>query len=259
VTGLCDGFEVILMALSLRRKLTIISLLVYWPGLFVFAHIPIPLLVYKAQVSDKSLHFLAYLVLVFLFWFAISPDRKVDFRHAPMWLVLFVVVCYGAIDELAQRYVGRMSDLKDFYADLAGIGAGFVIVGSFTFWPGLLVVTGIAVFLLTNLARVNPAELLPRTSTIFYLGAYAFFTMVWILYMHLFVPLKAPRPKWLIAALILPVGFLAIVKLFSVILEKPFSAQSVVISAGAIVAVVLTAYGIALFRGGFERIQSDSV
>src|SRR4030042_647093 len=101
------------MALSRRQKLTIISLLVYWPGVFILAHIPIPQLVYKAQVSDKSLHFLVYLVLVFLLWFTISPDKKVNWRKAAAWWVLFVVVWYGVVDEVLQGYVGRSCDIID--------------------------------------------------------------------------------------------------------------------------------------------------
>ena len=54
------------MALSLRRKLTVIVLALYWPSLFILAHIPIPKVVREADVSDKSLHFLAYLLLTFL-------------------------------------------------------------------------------------------------------------------------------------------------------------------------------------------------
>jgi len=192
------------MVLSRRQKLTIISLLVYWPGVFILAHIPIPQLVYKAQVSDKSLHFLAYLVLVFLLWFAISPDKKVNWRKATVWWVLFVVVWYGVVDELLQGYVGRNCDVTDFFADLAGTLAGLILFSFFTFWPVLLVVMGTTIFALTNLTRANLAELLPITNAMFHLFAYGFFTMLWLQYIHLFLPMKAPKPKWMIAALALP-------------------------------------------------------
>src|SRR4030042_2153286 len=147
------------MVLSRRQKLTIISLLVYWPGVFILAHIPIPRLVYKAGVSDKGLHFIAYLILVFLLWFAISPNRKVNWRKAAAWLVLIVVVWYGVFDEVLQGYVGRTCDIRDFFADLAGTVAGLVLFTFFTFWPVLLAVTGIAIFILTNLIRANLADL----------------------------------------------------------------------------------------------------
>ena len=192
------------MALQHRQKLTIIFLLLYWPSLFILAHIPIPLFVRRAGVSDKSLHFLAYLILVFLLWFAIGPDRKVKWRRAAVWWILFVVVWYGAFDEWLQARVGRSGNVADFLADLVGTVAGLILLSFFTFWPALLMVTGITIFLLTNLARVNPANLLPITNTVFHPFAYGFFTMLWIRYIHLFLPMKAPKPKWVIAALALP-------------------------------------------------------
>lgn len=219
----------------------------------MLAHIPIPELVYRAQVSDKSLHFLAYLVLVFLLWFAISPNRKVNWRKAAVWWVLFAVVWYGVIDELLQRYVGRSCDVTDFLANLAGALTGLILFTLFTFWPAFLAATGITVFLLTNLARANLADLLPVTSVMFYLLAYGFFTVLWIQYMHLFLSLKAPQPKWLIWALVLPTGFLLTVKLFSVILGKDFSVRNVIISAAGIVAVVVAIFLLSLFRRYFTR------
>ncbi|MHC4708253.1 MAG: VanZ family protein, partial [Planctomycetota bacterium] len=250
-------FWMVPMALSLRQKLTIISLLIYWPTIFVLAHIPIPEVVEKAAVSDKSLHFLAHLILVFLLWFAICPDRRVNWRGAVVWLILLTAIGYGGADELLQRYVGRTCAVTDFLANVVGAFAGLILVTFFTFWRGLLVVTALAVFLLTNLARVNPAELLPVTSTVFYVFAYAFLTALWVQYVRLFWLLKAPQAKWLIAAIVPPVGFLAIVKLFSTILDKPFEVRSVLLSAGGIAVVVLTVYVVALFRWHYDQVRSN--
>jgi VanZ family protein len=244
------------MVLSHRQKLTILLLLLYWPGVFILAHIPIPQLVYKAQVSDKSLHFLVYLVLVFLLWFAISPNKKVNWRKAAVWWVLFVVVWYGAVDEWLQGYVGRTCDFMDFFADLTGTLAGLILFSFFTFWPVLLVVMGTTIFTLTNFTRANLADLVPITNAMFHLFAYGFFTMLWLQYIHLFLPMKAPKPKWMIAALALPIGFLLTVKLFSVIFGKDFVVQDVIISTVGIITVVATIYLIALFRRGLT--QNDS-
>ncbi|MFZ0034975.1 MAG: VanZ family protein [Sedimentisphaerales bacterium] len=237
------------MVLSHRQKLTILLLLLYWPGLFILAHIPIPQLVYKAQVSDKSLHFLAYLILTFLLWFAISPNKKVNWRKASVWWILLVVVWYGVVDEVLQGYVGRNCDVKDFFADLAGTLAGLILFSFFTFWPVLLVVTGTTIFALTNFTRANLAELVPITNAIFHFFAYGFFTVLWIQYIHLFLPMKAPKPKWMIAASAPPIGFLLTVKLFSVIFGKDFGVQDVIISIAGVTTVVATIYLIALFRG----------
>ena len=236
------------MALSRRQKLTIISLLVYWPGIFILAHIPIPQLVYKAGVSDKSLHFLAYLILAFLLWFAISPNKKVNWRRAAVWWVLLVVVWYGVADELLQGYVGRSCDVMDFFANLVGTFAGLILFSFLTFWPVFLVVMGITIFTLTNLARANLADLLPITNAVFHLFAHGLFTVLWIQYIHLFLPTKAPKPKWLIVALALPMGFLLIVKLFSIIFGRYFVVRDIILSVAGITAVVATVYLIALFR-----------
>ena len=236
------------MALSHRQKLTIISLLFYWPVIFILAHVPIPLFVRRAGVSDKSLHFLAYLILVFLLWFAISPDRKVNWRKAAVWWILLVMVWYGAFDEWLQVYVGRNPDVMDFFADLVGALAGLILLSIFSFWSASLVVTGITIFLLTNLARANPAELLPITNAVFHPFAYGFFTMLWIRHIHHFLSMKAPQPKWLIVASALPIAFLLSVKLFSVISGRYFGVWDVIISIVGIAAVVVTVFLIALFR-----------
>ncbi|MHC4572290.1 MAG: VanZ family protein [Planctomycetota bacterium] len=241
------------MTSSVRQKLTIILLLVYWPAIFILAHIPIPQWVYKAKVSDKSLHFLAYLILTFLLWFAISPNRKVNWRKAAVWWVLLVVVWYGVVDELLQAYVGRSCDVMDFFANLVGTFAGLILFSFFTFWPVSLMVIGITIFTLTNLTRANLADLLPITNAMFHLLAYGFLTMLWLQYINHFVLLKASKTKWLIGALALPIGFLLIVKLSSVILGKDFEAKDVIISVAGITAVVATTYLTDLFHRKFIR------
>ncbi len=238
------------MTLSRRQKLTIISLLLYWPIIFILAHIPIPRLVREAGVSDKSLHFLAYLVLVFLLWFAIRPDRKVNWRRATVWWVLLVIVWYGVVDELLQGFVvGRSCDIMDFFANLTGVLAGLILFTFLTFWPALLVVTGIVIFVSANLTRANLADLLPPVANVpFHLFAYAFFTVLWIRHIHLFLSLKAPEPKWLMTALALPTGLLLAVKLFSAISGKNLAVQDTILSAVGIATVVGITYLAALFR-----------
>ena len=244
------------MLIHRRQKLIIISLLIYWPLIFVLAHIPIPQLVRKAGVSDKILHLVAYLLLVFLMWFAISPDGKVNWRKAVAWWVLLVAVSYGIVDELLQSVIaGRSCDIMDFFADLAGVLTGLVLFAFFTFWPAFLVVTGITIFALTNLTRVNLADMLPVTYTAFLLFSHGFLTILWIQNMHLFLSLRAPKIKWLIVASALPIGFLLAVISFSIISRRVFRLQDAIIAAVGIIAVVITIYSIGLFR---RRRMQDS-
>jgi len=236
------------MALSLRQKIMIASLVPYWIVLFIFAHRPIPEWMYKAEVSDKWLHFLAYLILVFLLWFSISPERKVNWRRAIVWWVVLGLALYGGVDEVVQDYVGRTCDIMDFLANLAGIFAGLVIFSFVTFWPALLVVTAVTVFGLTNLAKANIAELLPVTDAVFHFVAYVCLTLLWIRFMKLYLMLKAGKIGWLMVALGMPLGFLFMVKLSSVILGRYSQPRDILIAASAILVVAGTAQAAAIFR-----------
>ena len=229
----------------------------YWPIIFILAHIPIPQLVRKAGVSDKIIHFVAYLVLVFLLWFAISPDRKVNWRRASAWWILLVTVFYGVIDELLQGVIAsRSCDAMDFLADLVGVLTGLILFAFLTFWPAFLVITGITIFAMTNLSRVNLADLLPVTYVVFLLLSYGFFAMLWIQNIRLFLTLKAPKLKWLIVASALPTVFLVAVKMFSIVTGRDFRQRDVIIAATGIAAVVITTYFVGLFH--CRRIQAST-
>lgn len=227
------------MGLLRRQNLVIILLLFYWPTLFVLAHIPIPRLVREAGVSDKVLHFLAYMILVFLIWSAISPDKRVAWRKAAVWWVLLVVSLYGVVDELLQGCVaGRSCDVADFLANLAGVVVGLIVLSVLAFWPASLLITGIVIFGLTNCIRANLAEIVPVTNTAFHLFSYAFFTALWIRYMSSLLFRRARDPKWLIVASALPVGLLLVVKFGSLILGRTFGIQDIIVSVIGIAAVV---------------------
>jgi VanZ family protein len=237
------------MTFSHQQKIAACVLVLYWPALFMLAHVPIPQVVQEANVSDKGLHFLAYLVLTFLIWFAVSGDRKVKWRRAAPWLVLFIIVMYGILDERLQSYVaGRSCDVRDFITDLAGALAGLILSSFLTFWPAGLLVAAALIFCVTNITRVNLADLLPVTNAVFHLVAYAILTVLWINCIHLFSAAKAPKVKWLMVAFSGPAGFLIIVKLFSAITGKDFALYDIIISVGAIAAVVAVFYVGALFR-----------
>jgi len=202
---------------------------------------------------------MAYLVLVFLIWCAINPDKKVNWRKAVVWWVLLISLCYGVIDELLQGVVvGRSCDVMDFFADLWGVLTGLILLTFFTFWPAFLAVTGITIFALTNVTRVNLADLLPVTYRVFLLFSYGFFAELWIQNMRLFLPFKAPKLKWLIVASALPIGFLVAVKLFSVISGREFRLQDVIVATAGILTAVITVYLIELFRCRQIRTSTDA-
>ncbi len=246
------------MAGSRYRKLAIVSLLIYWPTLFILAHVPVPRLVRSAEVSDKALHFLAYLILTFLLWFVFNLDRKARRRRAAVCWVVLVAATYGIVDEVLQGYVGRSCDVMDFGADLAGVLTGLIVLSLFSFWPAAAVVLGIVIFGLSNVARVNPAELLPLTNAMFHLFAYAGFTFLWICCIRPFASLIPPSPKWLMAAPALPVALLLVVKGYSARLGRGFAIQEVILSLAGIAVVVGIVWAASFFRRNRLKTQEPS-
>jgi VanZ family protein len=235
------------MALSLRHRITIGLLASYWPALFVFAHIPVPMWVRRAGVSDKVLHFLVYLVLVFLVWFAVSPNVRVSLRRAATWWVSLILVVYGIVDELVQGLVGRSCDIRDFGADVAGTATGLVLFSFLPFWPAALVVMGVVIFGVTNLTRVSLADLLPITNAMFHVVAHAVFTLLWIRNAELLPGTRNSGLRWVSTALAGPMALLLTVKVFSAILRRKFEWRDVVASIAGIligVAVVVLARAI---------------
>ena len=248
------------MTLSLERKIAAVVLALYWPVLFVFAHIPVPQVVREAGVSDKNLHFLGYLVLVYLLWFAARGDEKVNWRSLGPWWILAIMALYGVFDEWSQNYVaGRTCDVQDFLADVVGTVGGLVLFSVFAFWPAGLLVTAIVIFGVTNITRADLARLMPVTSAAFHLFAYAVFTALWVQYIRRFPSvLLTPRAgaKWLTAAVAGPLALLLIVKLFSVIAGRAFTVRDMLISAGGVGMIVAVVYLAALFRRA-ERDAAD--
>lgn len=231
------------MTLSHQQKIVACVLALYWPALFVLTHVPIPRVVREADVSDKSLHFLTYLILAFLFWSVVSGNRKVNWRRAAPWLVLFVIVIYGILDELLQSCVaGRSSDIRDFFSDLAGAVAGLILSSFLSFWPAGLVVMATFIFGITNVTRANLSDLLPVTNAVFHFLAYAILTVLWVQCMHLVPAVKVPKAKRFILAVAGPAGFLIIVKLSSIIAGRDLALSDIFIAFGAITAVAIGFY-----------------
>ena len=224
------------MSLSRRHKFTIGALILYWTILFVLAHIPIPQVVRRAHVSDKSLHFLAYLILSFLLWYALNPNRKVNWRRAAAWWVFLAIAVYGVIDELLQGLmVERSCDVRDYIANLVGTLTGMILCSLLNFWLALLIAVGISIFTLTNVARANLTDLIPITNAMFQFFAYGFFTLVWVQNIHLYLSPKFRKGKWIIASVAPPIVFLLCVKLFSKILGREFFIKDMLISTAGII------------------------
>ncbi|NQV36088.1 MAG: VanZ family protein [Phycisphaeraceae bacterium] len=150
----------------MRKKLTLISVIIYWPAIFFLTHTPLPKVVHQANLSDKHLHFMVYFILVFLLWGAIKPYSKVTWSKPTVWIILAVTVWYGVMDEWLQGFVhGRTADVHDFWADLAGTLTSLAILSILSFWPALITMSAMAVFVCVNSAKADITQLLPFTST----------------------------------------------------------------------------------------------
>ncbi len=233
------------MSLSGQQKITASLLILYWSALFVATHIPIPASVRQADVSDKGLHLLANLILIFLFWFTVSDGRKADWRKAGPWLVLAITLAYAAFDELSQSLIpGRSCDPRDLVADLTGTCMGLAAFSFFSFWPAGLLLTAAAILIWANIAQTNLADSIPAANLLFHLVCYSVLTAMWIQCLRLFMPAINPRrtrAKWLLTASAASVVLLVITKLFSITFDKEWAVENVFFSAAA-TAVVITVF-----------------
>ena len=239
------------MALLLQRKITIVVLALYWPTLFVFAHIPIPRVVREAEVSDKGLHFLAYLILVYLLWFAVRGEQKVSWRGIGPWCILAGLAVYGVFDEWSQSFVaGRSCDIQDFFADMTGTFTGMILFSVFAFWPAGLSVAAIVIFGLINVTSADLGDLMPVASGAFHLFAYAVFAAFWVQCIrHSRFGVRLPKTgiNHLAVILAAPTALLLFVKLFSLIFDRAFGVRDMIISAGGIGVVLAGVYLTPLF------------
>jgi VanZ family protein len=220
-----------------QRKIIIIFLALYWVSLIFLAHIPIPESVRRANVSDKSLHFLAYLVLTFLLWFSIKPQQKVNWGEFPVWIILVGLTAYGAIDEVIQSFVGRTCDIFDISANLSGIVFGLLLLTFLSFRPAALFISGIVIFAVANIAKTNLSEKFPFAYGIFHFFAYGIFTIFWLLNMNLVFRRNLSKFFHFVLAASIPIIFLLFVRIVSFYLGRNFSVEDIIVPLAAIVLV----------------------
>jgi hypothetical protein len=220
--------------------MTITALVLYWPCIFIATHAPtVPVWIIRVGLSDKTLHYLAYLVLAFLLWSAIRPYSLVKWRKPAVWLVVLITTAYAMGDELLQGLVGRNPDLKDFYADMGGVFTALAVLTVFRFWPTFLVITGLGFFVLTNITRAELSALLPLPSGLGRLLGYSLFSLLWIRCMAELVPARPPESRWLAGAIAMPAAFLLAVEGFAAIASGGLHYKSIAVSAAGITAAVV--------------------
>lgn len=226
------------MALLQRHKITIAITTAYCLVLATVTHIPMPNWARKTGFSDKTMHCLAYFVLVCLLWFAVSPDKKANWRRLRVWLVLLIIIAYGILDEILQGFTGRSASVADFVADILGALTGFAVVSFLSLPHTMLLLAAISMFLVPSIAKsglVISAGLCDKGINFM---AFAFLTVAWIQYKRVVLNLNLGRISFIITSLTLPVMVLICVKLFCVFKDISFGYSSIVAAAFGILAMV---------------------
>lgn len=222
-----------------RRKVMIVALALYWPTLFILAHIPMPDVLTRARMSDKSVHYLMYMILTMLLWSVFAPYSRVLWRKALPWRILAVVTVYALLDEYLQQFVrGRSADVRDLVADLLGAFAGLIVLTFFSFWPALLIALGSTIYILAVFTRANVTAIFPVATTVFHLGTYGLFTFLWIGYIHRFSHLRLGHRLWFVATAAAPLALLGITKVSTLISGKTFEGWDMVAGAIGIAGVI---------------------
>ena len=226
------------MILLNRHKITIFLLVSYWIALIIFAHIQVPDSVRSANISDKALHVLAYLVLTFFLWFSIKPHEKVKWHKIHVWLVFLIITGYGAIDEVIQSFVGRTCDVLDIAANISGILLSLFILTFLSFRTAVLLVSAIVIFGITNVTKTNLTDIFPLANTTFQLFTYTIFTFFWLLNLNIFFSKKPSPVQWLTQAIGFPACFLIIILIFSILAGKDMKLFDMLVPAFTIIAVI---------------------
>jgi hypothetical protein len=232
----------------LRRHISVlIALGIYWPFLFWLTHIPVPAVARQSGMSDKSMHVMAYFLLTFLIWFAISPYQKVQWNKAKPWCVILAVILYGVIDEVIQAKVGRSGDVMDFMADLFGVVLALGLLSILGFWGSLLTVSAVFIFVLSDISRLMTLAQYANYATVFHFTAYSAFALIWVQWLQRFSTIIPGKAVWLTVSFFVPMGLLAGVKLAALALGRPFDVLNSGVAVFGITAAVMVSWVVSEF------------
>lgn len=226
------------MKLLRRHKSVLLALGIYWPFIFWLTHIPVPALARQSGMSDKTMHVMAYFVLTFLVWFAVSPYEKVRWNRAKHGFVVLAVIAYGALDEFLQGKVGRSADIHDFIADCFGVLLALGVLSIFEFWLALLTVSAVFIFVLSDVSRLMGLPQYAMYATAFHFTAYTAFTLIWIQWMERFTRIRPASARWLAVSLAAPAGLLLAVKGAAPLWDRPFNGFDFAIAVVGICAAI---------------------
>ena len=115
----------------LRRWVAVLAMGGYWLALFTLTHLPIDPAGRGQGIPyfDKLLHAAAFAGLAVLACLAVAAFRLPS--TAVLLAIVGVLALYAAADEVTQGFVRhRVSDAKDWVADVLGVVAGVIVFGA---------------------------------------------------------------------------------------------------------------------------------
>ncbi len=227
------------MILSKERKLLPIVLIFYWVAIFFATHIPVPDWTRKMGVSDKIMHFAAYLVLMLLLWLSVNFEKKADWKKIQTWLLMGIAAFYAVLDEVTQYFIeGRSADLHDVIANLLGVGTAMIAVTILTGRHTAMIPFAICPIFLPGLVR---SKLIPQGTIIeasIYAAVFAIITIAWIRYISSVYKFDIKQTRYTPIFLGGPAVILAVVKIYTVFTGKPME-KTIIISTFTFVVLTL--------------------
>lgn len=227
------------MKTTREQKFFITILIFYWLGIFAATHIPIPDWTGKMGVSDKTMHFVAYMMLALLLWFGTSFEKKADWKKLRPWLLSAVVLLYGLVDELLQHFMNRSVDPRDFAADALGLAAAMAIVTVMTSWHAVMILVTACPLFLPGIVR---SQLIIQGSILeigVYFAGFACITLAWIEHLSSVVGLNFRRLKYLPVFFAPPAGTVIILIIYTKLTDKPFGTTALL---STFISIILTLF-----------------
>lgn len=232
------------MTILRRHKTILIALAVYWPAIFILTHIPVPDLARRSGMSDKTMHLLAYFVLTFLLWYAVSPYEKVNWARRKVWTLFAALTVYAAVDEFLQGlgFVNRSADVIDFAANLLGVIIALGLLSVLSFWASLLAVSSVFIFVVSDMSNLLALYPQYHLSTLFHFTAYAAFTLICIQWLQRKHAVAEKRFRWMLYSVVLPILLLWIVKLPPLLTNHSIDWIDVITAISGIASAVLVSF-----------------
>lgn len=228
------------MNISRERKFFTAVLIFYWVGIFFATHIPIPEWTRKMGMSDKIMHFAAYLVLMLLLWLSTSFEKKADWKKIRPWLFMGIVAVYAIFDELSQYFIGgRSTDLYDLLSNLFGAITAMVMVTIMAGHHTAMIPFVVCPIFLPGLIRSKLIVQGSAAEIIIYAISFVIITIAWGQYFSSVYKLNPKQLKHTLIFFAGPAATAAIIKTYAVFTDKPMGKTAILIALAAIILTLI--------------------